>query len=158
MVYDFALVKIDLANYLVDSKTLAPVCMTSTFSRRGRNFDLKSWKLEYFSDIERSSNVLTFGWGNTEVTYSSQNSKKIIRGRSSELAKTLQKLQMRYIHQNIYFLREFKKCIFLFSVVSQRECIRIFNEIGIEISDSNFCALSNIGDTCPGDSGSGLIR
>ena len=46
----------------------------------------------------------------------------------------------------------------LYSVVNQNECKRIYGDLGIEITDSNFCAVSDIGDTCPGDSGSGLIR
>jgi len=46
------------------------------------------------------------------------------------------------------------------SLLSQSECINSYNKFegSITIEDSNICALSPTGDSCLGDSGSGLVH
>ena len=44
------------------------------------------------------------------------------------------------------------------SFVSQSSCSELYSRVGISITSSHLCAVSSVGDTCAGDSGSGLIR
>ena len=43
-------------------------------------------------------------------------------------------------------------------MLPQSECSRDFGRLGIELGSSSLCAVSEVGDTCGGDSGSGLVR
>ena len=40
----------------------------------------------------------------------------------------------------------------------QCECVSDFDRVGISLGSSHLCAVSEIGDTCSGDSGGGLVR
>ena len=44
------------------------------------------------------------------------------------------------------------------SLLPQSECERDFGQLGVEVGASSMCAVSRAGDTCSGDSGSGLVR
>jgi len=60
-----------------------------------------------------------------------------VRGYSSAVSDTLQKLDMRFVRQDT--------------------CDDIYYDQSIEIRDSNLCARSLEGDACKGDSGGGLV-
>ena len=40
----------------------------------------------------------------------------------------------------------------------QSDCAGDFGLLGLELSSTSLCAVSRAGDTCGGDSGSGLVR
>ena len=42
--------------------------------------------------------------------------------------------------------------------IAQSRCSDTFGRVGITLSSSHLCALSEVGDTCSGDSGGSLIR
>ena len=49
-----------------------------------------------------------------------------------------------------------KICVSRF--IAQSRCRDTFGRVGITLSSSHLCALSEVGDTCSGDSGGSLIR
>ena len=75
-------------------------------------------------------------------------------GKGANQSTKLQTLDLKY--KSPHLLTHFKHlcCSFL----TQSECARDFGQLGIEVGASSVCAVSRAGDTCAGDSGSGLVR
>ena len=77
-------------------------------------------------------------------------------GKGANQSTKLQKLDLKYISHLKTLLTHFKHLCSSF--LPQSECVRDFGQLGIEVGTTSVCAVSRAGDTCAGDSGSGLVR
>eukprot|EP00092_Neocalanus_flemingeri_P107358 GFUD01137800.1.p1 GENE.GFUD01137800.1~~GFUD01137800.1.p1 ORF type:complete len:395 (-),score=97.10 GFUD01137800.1:165-1349(-) len=79
------------------------------------------------------------GWGSTLVNYEVLRNSLVKGVPSRNLSNSLQKLEVRLMRQS--------------------KCQDVFQEakLDIRISESNLCAVSELGDSCAGDSGGGLF-
>ena len=77
-------------------------------------------------------------------------------GKGANQSTKLQKLDLKYKSHLKRLLTHFKHLCSSF--LPQSECARDFGQLGIEVGASSVCAVSRAGDTCAGDSGSGLVR
>jgi len=80
------------------------------------------------------------GWGLKNVDYRKFFQSGLVKGVGNGLSKKLHKLDVR--------------------LVSQSDCQNIYHamEPMIKLKESNLCAISQVGDSCQGDSGGGLVR
>ena len=80
----------------------------------------------------------TGGYGHTRVRYS-DSGRDLKRGESSIVSNTLNSLEM--------------------EVVSSSSCSSLYSSLGasLAVAPENMCAVSEEGDLCEGDKGSGLV-
>jgi len=80
-----------------------------------------------------------YGWGHERIKgLESIRRYKLNKGVAVQLSTVLQKIDLQFI--------------------AQSRCSDTFGRVGITLSSSHLCALSEVGDTCSGDSGGSLIR
>merc|ERR1712066_298408 len=77
------------------------------------------------------------GWGNEKVTNRWGVVPGLVKGYGYQLSTTLQELDVRF--------------------QSSAECERLYDQVKINLFQSNLCAGSDKGDTCTGDSGGGVF-
>ena len=82
----------------------------------------------------------------------------ISKGSATNLSTKLQKLNFKYVKDNDVTLENMLSNAIHSSFVPQSECVSDYGSVGISLADSQLCAVSEVGDTCGGDSGGGLVR
>jgi len=82
-----------------------------------------------------------YGWGQETILFTENirhNGATVSFGKGANQSTKLQTLDLNFLPQS--------------------ECVRDLGQLGIEVGASSVCAVSSAGDTCAGDSGSGLVR
>ena len=84
-----------------------------------------------------SRQAVVVGWGNEKAVNRYSGLPGLVKGSGYKLATILQELDVNFI--------------------SDSKCRQSYSQLGIELAESNMCAVSEVGDTCTGDSGGGIF-